>query len=236
MIRREMDMPCNNEVIFVHNSARMIADRGPLVNKSVVKKREPQFMGESRMAEPKMNCPSESKSASCDEPLFVLKYRSRKIIRRLILFFIPFYIIWFALFHENPPLLMKVVCVLTLSIFGSMFLDILFFREVRLYEDRMVKIWNFLGKTEVTLADARLRCTAVAIGKAGPHNKYMCMSNRQTNLVWSSILGVTYDEMLADPDDVKKLNTLLADLTGRRVEEFEQPRIRIDRLIQEGGR
>jgi hypothetical protein len=193
-------------------------------------------MGESNTAEPKMNCPSESNSASCYEPLFVLKYRREKVIIRLLIFFLPFSFLGFVLFHENPPLFYGALCVLALSISGCMFLDILFFQEVRLYEDRMVKIWHFIGKREVRLADARLRCTAVAIGKAGPHNKYMCVSSRQTSLVWSSILGVTYDEKLADPDDVKKLNTLLANLTGRRVEEFESLRIRINGLVQEEGK
>ncbi len=190
-------------------------------------------MSESNTAEPNMNCPSESKSDSCDEPLIVLKYRRGKVFRRLILFFVPFYIVGFVLFHENPPPFYEALCVLVLSIFGSAFVDIILFREVRLYKDRMVKIWNFIGKREVRLADARLRCTAVAIGKAGPRNKYMCVSSRQTNVVCSSPLGVTYDEKLADPDDARKLNILLADLTGRRVEEFEQPRIRMDRLVRE---
>jgi hypothetical protein len=32
------------------------------------------------------------------------------------------------------------------------------------------------------------------------------------------------------------MNTLLADLTGRKVEEFEQRRFRMDRLIEHGER
>jgi hypothetical protein len=115
------------------------------------------------------------------------------------------------------------------------------FSGIRLYRDTIVKIWNFIGRREVKLADARLRCNAGKVFrfgryKEGPFNKYMTIFDRRVPAALSSIMGVSYDEKLADPGDVRKLNQLLAGLTGRKVEEFEQPRIRMERLIQEGGR
>jgi hypothetical protein len=144
---------------------------------------------------------------------------------------------------DAHPLRSRVIGVIGLCIVAPIFLDILLFREVRLYKDRMVKIWNYIGKREIKLADARLLSIAdYAIGdgrfKLRSYNKIMRFFDRRTNVAWSYMpcMGVFYNEMPADQDDVKKLNTLPADLTGRKVEEFEQPRIRMDRLIQEGGR
>jgi hypothetical protein len=202
-------------------------------------------MGESNTAEPKMNCPSESKSDSCDEPLFVLKYRREKVIKRLMLFLVLlglFGVGAFDVVDVAHPLRARVAGVIGLCICVP-YLPELLFREVRLYKDRIVKIWIYIGEREIYLADARLLATAdypIGVGrfKLGPYYKTKRFFDRRTNVAWSYMpcMGVFYDEMLADQDDVKKLNTLLADLTGRKVEEFEQPRIKIDRLIQEGGK
>jgi hypothetical protein len=205
-------------------------------------------MSESNTAEPKMNCPSESNSASCDEPLFVLKYRKEKLIKRLMLFLVLLALCGLGAFDVvdvEDPLRVRVAGVIGLFIFFLFFMDILLFREVRLYKDRMVKIWHYIGKREINLADARLVATAdyaMGVGrfKLGPYSKTKRIFDRRTNVAWSYMgvpyTEVFYDEMLADQDDVKKLNTLLADLTGRKIEEFEQPRIKIARLIQEERR
>jgi hypothetical protein len=180
-------------------------------------------------------------SESSDEPLFVLKYRREKVIKRLIPFFFFFYIVGFGLFHKHPPRYMQVVGVITLSCLVFLFMDILLFKKVLLYNDKMVRVGHLFGNREISLADAQLQGRAVVFGLGRltiVHNKYKCFSQRGLIELWAETVGVSYYEMLADPDDVKKLNALLADLTGRRVEEFEQLSIRMDRLIErkdEGG-
>jgi hypothetical protein len=200
-------------------------------------------MLESNATQTKMDCPTESKNDSCDEPLFVLKYRRREVVKRLIYYILPFAVLGNGIFHWWPPqglgeLLLEVMGAIALFICGAFFTDILFFREVRLYKDKFVKIWQFIGTMQIELVNAQLRCVAgptISAGpfSAGPLNKYMRVFDRQTNVALSYIKAVCYDEKLADQDDVKKLNTLLADLTGRKVEEFEQPRIKIARLIEQ---
>jgi hypothetical protein len=197
-------------------------------------------MRESNPEDAKIKPRYESERESSDEPLFILKYRREKLIKRLMLFLCLLGLFGLGAFDVvdvTDRLLVRVAGVIGLCISIPFFLDLLLFREVRLHKDRMVKIWNFIGKREVKLADARLRCYAVtnAIGRFrfGPSTKYMFVSARWTNVIWAEIVGISYDEMLADQDDVKKLNTLLADLTGRKVEEFEQPIIRIERLIEQ---
>ncbi len=202
-------------------------------------------MPQSNPAESNMNRPSESRSDSCDEPLFVLKYSRAKVIWRLIVIFAALVVCWSAVFHLTDPfwlqnLFLKVAGAVGLLYCSLKFIDILSFREVRLYNDRIVKVWEFIGKREIKLAEARLRCNAgkiISLGsyKEGPFNKYMTIFDRRTSVPFSGIKGVSYDEKLADPDDVKKLNTLLAGLTGRKIEDFEQLRIRIDRLIAQSN-
>jgi hypothetical protein len=194
---------------------------------------------------PEMN-PQSASGESSDEPLFVLKYRREKVMKILMPGLFPLALFGLAAFDvvDVPDrFLVRVAGIIGLFIFVPYFLELLLFREVRLYKDRIVKIWNHIGNREVNLADARLLATAddaIGVGrfKLGPYSKTKRIFDRRTNVAWSYMpcIGVFYNEMLADQDDVKKLNTLLADLTGRKVEEFEQPRTRIDRLIQGEGR
>jgi hypothetical protein len=203
-------------------------------------------MSESNTPEPKMNCRSESNSESSDEPLFVLKYRRGEVIKRLILvLFLIMPLVWWISQHWNlhgPKETLWLIWVsFALFHLSFLFMDILLFRQVALYKTKIVKTWHFVGKIQIKLADAQLRCRAgykiyTGIFDSGPFNRWMRIYDRRTNVALSYIKAVCYDEKLADPEDVKKLNTLLADLTGRKVEELEQPRIRIDRLIEQGER
>jgi hypothetical protein len=199
----------------------------------------------SNSEEPKIN-PQSALGDSCDEPLFVLKYRREKVMKILIPALLPLALFGLGVFDvvDVPNrLLLRVTGVIGLFIVVPFFLEGLLFREVRLYKDRMVKIWNCIGKREVNLADAGLLATAddaIGVGrfKLGPYSKIKRFFDRRTNVAWSYMpcMGVFYNELAADQDDVKKLNTLLADLTGRKVEEFEPRRFRMDRLIQEERR
>jgi hypothetical protein len=180
-----------------------------------------------------MNCTSESKSDSCDEPLFVLKYRRGKVIWRLLAFLPVLCIFGYGINALKDPhglkeMFLLVGGVLSLFIYGLAFIDILFFEAVRVYSDRVVKIWKFIGERQIRFVDAQLR------GAAGnlKYVIYKTIFHKQTNVIFSYILGVSYDEMLANPDDIQKLNTLLAALTARKVEEFEQPSVRIRKLIE----
>jgi hypothetical protein len=111
-------------------------------------------MSEANTAEPKISCSSESKSESSDEPLFVLKYRRREVVKRLIYYILPFAVLGNGIFHWWPPqglreLLLEVMGAIALFICGAFFTDILFFREVRLYKHKFVKIWQFIGTMQI---------------------------------------------------------------------------------------
>jgi hypothetical protein len=186
-------------------------------------------MSESNTAEPKANCPSSGlKSDSCDEPLFVLRYRREKVIGRMVPFFIAFVALGYGLF-VGPPLI-QILAVLGFIIYVPIFIHFLFLREVRLYKDRIVGIWYSLGRRQVKLADAQMK---ISSGVIGPYNRCKTICHKRANADWGLLTGVFYNEKLADPSDVKKLNSLLASLTGRQVEEFEQEDAMIDSLIKE---
>ncbi len=185
-------------------------------------------MLESNTAEPKMNCTSEPKSESSDEPLFVLKYRRGQVIARSIPFFFAFFVLGYGLF-VGPPLF-QVLAVLGFFIYVPIFIHFLFLREVRLYKDRIVGIWYFLGQRQVKLEDAQMK---ISSGVIGPYNRCKTICDKRANAEWGLLRGVFYNEKLADPNDVKSLNALLAGLTGRKVGEFEQEDAMIDNLIKQ---
>lgn len=182
-----------------------------------------------------MNPQDMPETKSYDEPLFILKYQRRKVIKRLIYFFPALFMAGLGTFDVRHPygftnLVLQVGSVFFLLVFILLFIDILFFDEVRLYKDRIVKVWKLLGerrRIEIELANARLR------GGAGLLTNVKRIFNQGTNRLLASIKGVFYDESLADPRDVRELNGLLAHLSRRNVEEFEQPKIRMESLIEE---
>jgi hypothetical protein len=186
-------------------------------------------MHDSNSEEPKTNPQYASESETGDEPLFVLKYRRVQFIARLIPFFFIFFVLGYGAF-DGPPPLFQVLAVLGFLIYVPIFVIFLFFREVRLYKDRIVRVWYFLGRRQVKLADAQMK---LSTGVIGPFNRFKTICDKRANVEWGLFTGVSYNEKLADPNDVKRLNSLLAALTGRKVEEFEQGDAMIDNLIKQ---
>jgi len=126
----------------------------------------------------------------------------------------------------------KVLFVIVVGSFGVgaaalLVIDIVLFNEVRLYSDRIVKIWKFLDPVEVRFVNARLDGIRVPVGSRRR------IFDINTSRLMALIKGVCYDESLVDTEDVGKMNSLLADLSGRRVKEFEAAIIRINNLVKE---
>ncbi|MFZ5864783.1 MAG: hypothetical protein ACOYXY_02770 [Thermodesulfobacteriota bacterium] len=173
-----------------------------------------------------------------DDPLFVLRYR--RGFRKFALIFGNFccvlffaYVAFFAPATGAYAQALKSLSVFIFLLYLSFLIDLLLFREIRLHSDRVIKVWRLLGAKEIKLADARLRSMAMTssgLGKKG-------ISDRNTNayLAWVpsffNLTGISYLEYLAYTDDVKRLNILLAQLSGRSVEEFEQTTT-MERLIK----
>ena len=101
------------------------------------------------------------------------------------------------------------------------------FREVRLYQDRIVKAWKWIGAKEIKLENASFTTSI----PGGRNARTVC--NQDTKWYLRGITGIFYHEDLADPKEVKKLNSLLAYLSNRKLQEIEYP-TKLKKLIKEG--
>jgi len=109
----------------------------------------------------------------------------------------------------------------------SQVIDLVLFKEIRLYQDRIVKVWELLGQREIGLTNA----TLTDLSSDAFRSKRI--SNQTRRWLPGLFNGISYDEDLPDPEDVKKLNRLLAALSGRSVRELRES-VRLVRLIKEG--
>jgi hypothetical protein len=181
-----------------------------------------------------MNVNDQSQVTSRLEPLFVLKYRRRRVLLWLFIYF--FYALSFGLFAFVPlPAKDGIVFVLLgkfvfglISLLGLFqFFDLLLFKEVQLYDDRIVKVWKWIGARAIKLVNASLTTSI----PGGRYARTVC--NQDTNWYSRGITGIFYYEDLACTKEVKKLNSLLAYLSGRKLQEIEYPAT-LNRLIKEG--
>jgi hypothetical protein len=111
--------------------------------------------------------------------------------------------------------------------------ELLSFKEIRLYRDKMVQVrrWG-IAEAEVKLADASLTSS----DSRGLRTKSIFNQDMKIYRGWlvRSLLFwkiIVYEETLATPDDARKLKGLLAHLSGRTIEELEGE---LDRLLKAG--
>jgi len=181
-----------------------------------------------------------SEPGSDDQPLFVLKYRKRRMIFPLLaalLFLMPItcYVLFVHVAQSTFEFILVNLCaLLLLLLIAPFFADMLLFKEIRLYKDRIVKEWKLIGTQEQELAKAGLDSQSMPTLGVGAKSFFEVGMNqwlRWLMAIFHSI-GITYKEHLADRQQVKQLNSLLAKLSGRKVEEFEQT-IQMEKLIKE---
>jgi hypothetical protein len=179
---------------------------------------------------------------SCDEPLFVLKYQKRRLILWFIAGLLWMGMIYFCLFVAVVSstldfIIAKLGGLYLFFIFAPFLVDMLLFKEIHLYRDRIVKEWRLVGSKELDLADVGLISQGWSAWGIGAK----CFLKQGMSPFWRFLMsfvhqiGVTYKEHLADPKKVKRLNSLLADLSGRKVEEFEQT-VTMERFMKDDTR
>jgi hypothetical protein len=114
-------------------------------------------------------------------------------------------------------------------------IEMLLVKEIRLYRDRIVKEWKLIGRRELKLAKARLVSKNMPTLGIGAKHFY----EQETHPGWHWLPdapykpGVFYGESFADRKKVKQFNSLLAELSGRKIEEFEQTGT-MERLLKRG--
>lgn len=174
--------------------------------------------------------------SEAEQPLFALKYQPQRVAWSVFwasIVGIPVGLILTFNAHlaKTGFNVMLFITVGSLILIASIFqiIDSLLFKEIRVYKDRILKIWHLLGKREINFQDARMD------GMRSPIVSTKKIFRSGTNVFLAPFKGIYYDENLARPQDIKKLNSILADLTGRKVEEFEKFKITFKKLIKEAN-
>lgn len=171
------------------------------------------------------------------KPLFVLKYRGYKVFLRAISYSGAASVFAAAAFVSGPRVthtgldllgfvLFQIIASFIVFLGIYLVVDMVLLKGIRIYKDRIVRVWNLPGPVE--FATARHAGFTSLIS----HKFFF---DKATNRFVRLFTGVFYDESLADAEEIKKLNRLLAELSGRNVEEFERFHIRETRFIKENG-
>ncbi len=181
-----------------------------------------------------MNRTEESRPETTDEPLCVLRYRiGAKIVLTMgLLFFIIPFGCW-ALFVHAARSVFELIMVKYVGVFFLWFIlpsavERLLTKEIQLYKDKITKEWHSLGVREIQLAEAGLVC-----GWQG--GKYFFEKDKPRSWHWLLnlylITGLGIDDGDLEARQVKEMNRLLAELSGRKVWEFQQP-VTMERLMK----
>jgi hypothetical protein len=166
---------------------------------------------------------------SYGDPLFVLKYQKRKVIPMAVLWLLLFGLLGtYGLFAHIGRSTFHLIFArsfgfMCLLICGAGVAEILLFKEIRLYRDRIVKAWRLIGTRELELAKAGLG-SGMSISGYGTKSFFeQGMSPYWlVPMAFFHSMGITYHEYFADERRVKRLNDLLAELSGRKIEEFDK--------------
>jgi HJR/Mrr/RecB family endonuclease len=115
------------------------------------------------------------------------------------------------------------LCGLLTTVFLS--IDLVFFKEIRLYKNRIVKIWHILGSREILLLEAMLK-----------GNNYLerlrAIYNIKRSILLRFLTGIFYIEGMATKEDAKMMTRLMPQVTGRDEQEFEQIRLNMKPLLK----
>jgi hypothetical protein len=175
---------------------------------------------------------------SYDDPLFVLKYQQRKVIPMVVLWLLLFGLLGtYGLFAHIGRSTFHLIFArsfgfLSLLICAAGVTEILLFKEIRLYRDKIVKAWRLIGTRELELAKAGLACGMSISGYGAKSFFEQGMSPYWLlPMTFFHSMGITYHEYFADESEVKRLNALLAELSGRKIEEFEQM-LKMEKFIE----
>lgn len=175
-----------------------------------------------------------------EEPLFVLRYRRGNVFATTLLFSVVTIPLSFAIFITslaNFPEVMSLIgmAISALLILASIFrvLGDLFFKEIRLYKDRIVRVSKLIGAKEIKLVNADLLVDGrdVDVKRSTPVSK-ICIFEKAT-IPWpAQFRGIVYDDRFVNWEDGKRFKCLLAELSGRKMENFEQTMLFSEKLVK----
>jgi len=159
------------------------------------------------------------------EPLSVLRYSRWKVWLLTIIIIMGMGIFAWILYliasaNSNSVVAQVLESIILLLVIGSSWriIDIILFKEIKLYQDRIIKESYLLGEKEVELEKAYIdRWQSVITG----------LSVRIYIKKWPILKGgVYFIEGLVNAKDRKTFYSILAELSGRQVEDFTRKLIK----------
>jgi hypothetical protein len=175
-----------------------------------------------------------------EQPLFVLRYRRGNVFATMLLFSvvtIPLLLGSFVISLKNFPEAMSLlgIVVLPLVTLGLIFwvMDTAFLKEIRLYKDRIVRVSKLIGAKEIKLANADLLVDSrdEDLRRSAPVSKIIILKEG-TGKWLPQVRGIVYDDRFADWEDRRKFKGLLAELSGGKIEDFEQTMLFSEKLVK----
>lgn len=180
-------------------------------------------------------------SPTLGQPSYSFRYNKWKVswrILHLCLVLIIFYKIVFDWSLKKDIFLFlfsEIVggMVLVLGIFSLC--DVIFTHNITLYQRKIVKTWHIGLRREV-----EFECSSFGAMKT-PFFSTKRFYPHWINNFFAPILGVFYDDTLASAQDVRKMNQLLAEISGRDIKLFDgggifsAGSISLKSFLKEGG-
>ncbi|MFH1118124.1 MAG: hypothetical protein V1792_29735 [Pseudomonadota bacterium] len=180
-------------------------------------------------------------AAPHSEPLIEVRHHPVKYLWRMVwvmpfaLILFPWAMIW-SLRLDDPK--HELVRLGETAAFGFLFITswYLLIRtfvldSIRLYNDRIVKVRKLFRNIEIDLASASYMAFTVLL-RLGYMRQVRVYRSDTSPWITRRMEVITYEEHLMASKDVEKLHILLAALTGRKPEEFDEVSVDIKRLVK----
>jgi hypothetical protein len=167
----------------------------------------------------------EPQVTTSDQPLLVLKYRRGHAISTIVCFTLLVLLfsgtgVAIIAFASKVPAKQEFVLLLFSGLYIGLLplilapgvVDRLSFKEIRLYQDRIVRVGIHGGEKAISLACAKLQ----------PMLRYQgaILCHQDTKWFLRPFKCIRYSEEYADPKDAIRLKHMLASLSGRQVREL----------------
>lgn len=177
-------------------------------------------MGMNKITENMTNPDAGIKSIQ-DQPLFSFGYSKWKALWRMvhvsliILFSSKIIFDWAHKENFFWFSISEIVNGMLLLIAIFLLCDLIFTREIKLYQTKIVKTWRIGLRWEVKFADAKFGAMNTPFSRTKRFYPYW-ISNWFTPL-----LGVLYDDTMLSGKDARQMNQRLAEISGRDISLFD---------------
>lgn len=171
-------------------------------------------------------------TAYSDQPIFILRFRRFAVGLHLIAWLILSFLLYGIAFAIPPrenilrEIIFRPVGAFLFLYAVYMWIDLAFFKEIRLYNNRLEKSWHFFRSRTIFFENAMLK-------GSNYHGRWRWIYNTNANVLLRYASCIIYMEDMASKEDAKKMSRLMAEMSGRDPKEFEGFRFSFKKLLKE---